>query len=41
LLGTLAAARATATFERHFQALALLSVLIVDDFGLKPLRLGR
>ena len=38
LLGNLHAARATATFERRFQALARIDLLIIDDFGLKPLR---
>jgi len=38
LLGSLQAARATDTFERRFQALARTAVLIIDDFGLKPLR---
>jgi DNA replication protein DnaC len=38
LLGSLNAARATGTFERRFQALARVSLLLIDDFGLKPLR---
>ena len=38
LLGSLNAARATGTFQRRFQALASVSLLIIDDFGLKPLR---
>jgi DNA replication protein DnaC len=38
LLGSRNAARATATFERRFQTLARVAVLIIDDFGLKPLR---
>jgi DNA replication protein DnaC len=38
LLGSLQAARATGTFERRFQALVRTALLIVDDFGLKPLR---
>jgi DNA replication protein DnaC len=38
LLGTLNAARATGTYERRFQALARVQVLLIDDFGLKPLR---
>lgn len=38
LLASLHAARATGSFERRFQALARVTVLIVDDFGLKPLR---
>ena len=32
------AARATQTFERRFQALARVPLLIIDDFGLKPLQ---
>ncbi len=38
LLGSLNAARATGTFERRFQALVRVALLIIDDFGLKPLR---
>ncbi len=38
LLGTLHAARATGTFERRFQALVKIPLIIIDDFGLKPLR---
>ncbi len=38
LLGTLHAARATDSYERQFQSLAKTPVLIIDDFGLKPLR---
>nr|WP_282451991.1 IS21-like element helper ATPase IstB [Marinobacter koreensis] len=38
LLGNLHAARATDTFERRFQAIARVPLLIIDDFGLKPLR---
>lgn len=38
LLGSLHAARATGTYERRFQTLARVPLLIVDDFGLKPLR---
>ena len=38
LLGNLNAARATGTFERRFQAVARVDLLIIDDFGLKPLR---
>jgi DNA replication protein DnaC len=38
LLGSLHAGRATGTYERRFQALARVPLLIVDDFGLKPLR---
>lgn len=38
LLGQLQAARATQTYERRLAALAKLDLLIIDDFGLKPLR---
>ena len=38
LLGSLHAARATGTFERRFQSLARVPLLLIDDFGLKPLR---
>lgn len=38
LLGSLQAARATGSYERRFQTLARVPVLIMDDFGLKPLR---
>ncbi len=38
LLGNLHAARATDNFERRFQALVKLPLIIIDDFGLKPLR---
>lgn len=38
LLGGLAAARAMGTYERRFQALARVPLLIIDDLGLKPLR---
>jgi DNA replication protein DnaC len=38
LLGTLHAARATGSFERRFQAIVRVPLLIIDDFGLKPLR---
>lgn len=38
LLGSLHAARATGTYERRFQGLARVPLLLVDDFGLKPLR---
>jgi len=37
LLGQLHAARATGTFERRFQTLVKVPLLIIDDFGLKPL----
>jgi DNA replication protein DnaC len=39
LLGSLHAARATQAYERKFQTLARVDLLIIDDFGLKPLRL--
>ena len=38
LLGHLYAARATHTYERRFQALVKVPLLIIDDFGLKPLK---
>jgi DNA replication protein DnaC len=38
LLGSLHAARATDSFERKFLTLARVPLLIIDDFGLKPLR---
>jgi DNA replication protein DnaC len=38
LLGQLQAARATGNYERRFQAFARVQLLIIDDFGLKPLR---
>lgn len=38
LLGSLNAARATNAFERKFQSLVRVDLLIIDDFGLKPLR---
>ena len=38
LLGLLQAARATNSFERRFQSLAQTDLLIIDDFGLKPIR---
>jgi DNA replication protein DnaC len=38
LLGSLNAARATNAYERKFLSLARVDLLIVDDFGLKPLR---
>jgi DNA replication protein DnaC len=37
LLGNLYAARATNTFERRFQNLVKLPLIIIDDFGLKPI----
>jgi DNA replication protein DnaC len=38
LLGSLQAARATGSYDRRFQSLARVPLLILDDFGLKPLR---
>jgi DNA replication protein DnaC len=38
LLGQLHAARATDSYERKFTNLARVPLLIIDDFGLKPLR---
>lgn len=38
LLGYLHAARATDTYQRRLQALAKVPLLIIDDFGLKPLK---
>jgi DNA replication protein DnaC len=38
LLGQLNAARATNSHPRRFAALAKVDLLIIDDFGLKPLR---
>jgi DNA replication protein DnaC len=38
LVGSLHAARAIGSFERRFQQLARVPLLVVDDFGLKPLR---
>ena len=38
LLGSLNAARAINAFERRFQGFARVPLLIIDDFGLKPLR---
>ena len=38
LLGQLHAARATNAYERRFAALAKVELLIIDDFGLKPLQ---
>ena len=37
LLGHLHAARATHTFDRRFHALAKVPLLVIDDFGLRPL----
>jgi DNA replication protein DnaC len=38
LLGQLHAARAVGAYDRRFQALARVELIIIDDFGLKPLR---
>ena len=38
MLGKLHAARATNTYERQFNQLTKVKLLIIDDFGLKPLR---
>jgi DNA replication protein DnaC len=38
LSASLATARAVGTFERKLQSLARVPLLIVDDFGLKPMR---
>ena len=38
LLGSLQKARAIGSFERKFQSLARVALLVIDDFGLKPLR---
>ena len=38
LLGSLREAQATGNYERRFQSLIKVPLLIIDDFGLKPLR---
>ncbi len=38
LLSSLSAAKATGTYAKRFNALCRVPLLIVDDFGLKPLR---
>jgi DNA replication protein DnaC len=38
LLGALRNAQAVGSYERRFQALAKVPLLIIDDFGLKPMR---
>jgi len=38
LLASLHTARAVGTFERRFQALVKIDLLLVDDFALKPMR---
>jgi len=41
LLAQINAARATGSFERKMLTLAKVPLLIIDDFGLKPLKLGQ
>ena len=41
LLSQINAARATDTLERKMQTLARVPLMIIDDFGLKPLKLGQ
>lgn len=41
LLGQIHAARATGAVERKLQTLARVPLLIIDDFGLKPLKPGQ
>ncbi len=41
LLGQIHAARATGAIERKLQALTRVPLLIIDDFGLKPLKPGQ
>ncbi len=38
LLGALRNAQAVGSYDRRFQALAKVPLLIIDDFGLKPMR---
>ncbi|MXZ80633.1 MAG: hypothetical protein F4Z15_04550 [Gammaproteobacteria bacterium] len=38
LLGSLYAARTDGTFERKFKKLARIDLLIIDDFGLRPMK---
>ncbi|WP_437557363.1 ATP-binding protein [Acidithiobacillus sulfuriphilus] len=38
LTGALHAARASGTYDRAFRQLAKVSLIIIIDFGLKPLR---
>lgn len=40
LLSQLASARAVGTYDRKLKALAQADLLIIDDFGLKPMRPG-
>jgi DNA replication protein DnaC len=41
MLGQLNAARAISSYERRFNTLAKVDLLIIDDFGLKPLKPGQ
>lgn len=41
LLGQINAARATGAVERKLQSLSRVALLVIDDFGLKPLKLGQ
>jgi DNA replication protein DnaC len=41
LLGQLASARDVGTYERKLAALTKADLLIIDDFGLKPVRSGQ
>ena len=41
LLGQFASARAVGNFERKLAALTKTDLLIIDDFGLKPMRPGQ
>ena len=41
LLGQLASARAVGTYERKLAALTKSDLLIIDDFGFKPMRPGQ
>lgn len=38
LMSSLRQAQATGSYERRFQYLAKIALLVIDDFGLKPLR---
>lgn len=38
LLGSLSSARATGVYERRFQTLCRVPLLVIDEFALKPLR---
>lgn len=41
MLGQLNAARATNSYDRRFNTLLKVNLLIIDDFGLKPLKLSQ